>query len=72
MSDERTRVEIGFDGGLIVVAKVTKDGWAKLDEALSAGSGSVRLDGEDDTAYYVDVSKVSYVKHELHVGRVGF
>jgi hypothetical protein len=72
MSEQRTRVEIGFDGGLIVVTKVTKEGWGNLEQALAAGSGSVRLDGEDDVAYYVDVAKVSYVKHELHVGRVGF
>jgi hypothetical protein len=72
MSEERTRVEIGFDSGLIVVAKVTKEGWERLEKALAAGSGSVQLDGEDATAYYVDVAKVSYVKHELHVGRVGF
>ena len=72
MSDERTRVEIGFDSGLIVVAKVTKDGWTKLEQALATGTGSVRLDGDDATTYYVEVSKVSYVKHEQHVGRVGF
>ena len=41
MSEQRTRVEIGFDS-------------------------------EDMAGYHVDVSKVSYVKHEQHVGRVGF
>jgi hypothetical protein len=72
MSDEQTRIEIGFDGGLIVVTKLTDKEWEKLEAALGAGSGSIRLEGEDATAYYVDVSKVSYVKRELHVGRVGF
>jgi hypothetical protein len=72
MSEERSRVEIGFDGGLIVVVKVTKDGWKALEDALTSGTGRVQLEGEDDTAYHVDVAKVSYVKHELHVGRVGF
>jgi hypothetical protein len=72
MSDEKSRIEIGFDGGLIVVTKLTPTEWQKLEAALGKGSGSVQLDGEDDTAYYVDVSKVSYIKRELHVGRVGF
>ncbi|MGN6377730.1 MAG: hypothetical protein ACTHNU_02140 [Gaiellales bacterium] len=72
MSDERTRIEIGFDGGLIVVTKLTDDGWSKLEAALSARTGTVQLDGEDETVLFVDVTKVSYVKRELHVGRVGF
>lgn len=72
MSEERSRVEIGFDGGLIVVVKVKKDGWKQLEDALASGTGRVQVEGEDDIAYYVDVSKVSYVKHELHVGKVGF
>ena len=32
----------------------------------------VTFAGDDDATYHVDVSKVSYVKHETHVGRVGF
>jgi hypothetical protein len=46
--------------------------WAKLEAALDAGTGVVRISGPDDTAYHIDVSKVGYVKHEAHVGRVGF
>ena len=72
MSDERTRIEIGFDGGLIVVTNLTDKEWAKLESALSARTGTVQLDAEDDTVIFVDVTKVSYVKRELHVGKVGF
>ena len=73
MSDEqRTRVEIGFDSGLIVIATISAKEWDKLQKGLEAGSGIVRFDGEDMAGYHVDVSKVSYVKHEQHVGRVGF
>jgi hypothetical protein len=28
--------------------------------------------GDENATYHVDVSKISYVKHEAHVGRVGF
>jgi hypothetical protein len=70
MADE-SRVEIGFEGGLIISAKVPEAEWAKLEAALSGGGGKVSFTAEE-TTYYVDVSKVSYVWRETHVGRVGF
>jgi len=72
MSEERTRIEIGFDGGLIVIATMSVDQWKALEAGLQKGSGVVQFEAEDNTAYLVESSKVSYVKHELHVGRVGF
>jgi hypothetical protein len=72
MADDVSRIELGFDGGLIVITKVAQVEWAKLEAALGKGSGVVEIAGSDDVTYYVDVSKVSYVKHEAHVGRVGF
>ena len=72
MSDEQTRVEIGFDGGLIVVTKLAASEWKKLEAALEGKAGTVQLTGEDDLVIYVEPSKVSYVKRELNVGRVGF
>jgi hypothetical protein len=67
-----TRVEIGFDGGLIVITKVAAKEWEALEAALRSGKGVVTFSGDDDSTYLVDVSKISYVKHEAHVGRVGF
>ena len=32
----------------------------------------MQIAAPDDTTYHIDVSKVGYVKHEAHVGRVGF
>ena len=72
MASDVTRVEIGFDGGLIVITKVSAAEWSTFEKALESGSGVVRFAGDDDAAYHVDVSKISYVKHETHVGRVGF
>jgi ABC-type iron transport system FetAB ATPase subunit len=72
MSDERIRVEIGFDSGLIVITVIGSAAWKKLAQALEARSGTVTFDGEDGTGYHVDAGKVSYVKRESHVGRVGF
>jgi len=72
MADELSRVELGFDSGLIVITKLDGGEWAKLEAALDAGKGVVKIAGPDDTTYHVDVSKVGYVKREAHVGRVGF
>lgn len=72
MPEEKTRVEIGFDGGLIVVTKLTADEWAKLEQALERRSEGVRLIGEDETEFHVDPSKVAYVKRDSSGGRVGF
>ena len=72
MADDMSRVELGFDSGLIVITKLDAAEWAKLEAALDAGKGIVRIAAPDDTTYHIDVSKVGYVKHEAHVGRVGF
>ena len=72
MAEEKSRVEIGFDGGLIVVTKLTVEEWSKLEQALERRSEGVRLIGEDETEFHVDPSKVSYVKREAGGGRVGF
>jgi hypothetical protein len=72
MAEDLSRVELGFDSGLIVITRLDGGEWAKLEAALDAGTGVVKLAAPDDTTYYVDVSKVGYVKREAHVGRVGF
>jgi len=72
MAADVARVEIGFDGGLIVITKIAAKEWAGLEAALKAGKGVVTFAGDDDATYHVDVTKVSYVKHEAHGGRVGF
>ncbi len=66
-----SRVEIGFEGGLIISAKLPEDEWKRLEDALQSGSGVVAFTG-DGVAHHVDVSKVCYVRREAHVGRVGF
>jgi hypothetical protein len=66
-----SRVEIGFEGGLIISAKLPEEEWKRLEDALQSGSGVVSFTG-DGVAHHVDVSKVCYVRREAHVGRVGF
>jgi hypothetical protein len=66
-----SRVEIGFDGGLIISAKLPDLEWGRLETALAAGAGIVEFTSED-TGHHVDVSKICYVRREMHVGKVGF
>jgi hypothetical protein len=70
MADD-VRVELGFDGGLIVSMRLDSGEWDRLRTQLDQGSGSVTVTYEEGTCY-IDVTKVSYTKCEQHVGKVGF
>jgi hypothetical protein len=71
MAETDVRVEIGFEGGLIVALRLPQVEWAKLEAALDSGEGRVALAGEDETTHVV-LNRVCYVKHESHVGKIGF
>ncbi len=71
MADEVTRIEIGFEGGLIAGFKLTEEEWSKLSAGLPAG-GLVTVTADDGTDVYIDVSKVAYVKREPRLSKVGF
>ena len=71
MADDVTRIEIGFEGGLIASFKLTEHEWSKLSAGLPGG-GLVTVTADDGTDVYIDVSKVAYVKREPRVSKVGF
>ena len=71
MAEALTRVEIGFEGGLIVSMRLDASQWGLLEQALAGERRLVTLSAEE-TSYVVDLSKLCYVKHDLHVARVGF
>ena len=68
--DKPQKVNIGFDGGQVLSARVKPDELAKLRGALG-GDGWHDLEGEDGTVA-ISLSSVVYVivAHEEH--RVGF
>jgi hypothetical protein len=69
---ERIIVEIGFDGGQIMGARVTTASADELEEALAgAKDGAVTLDAEDGR-YTIPLSRVVYVKRFTREARVGF
>jgi hypothetical protein len=49
MADDVSRVELGFDSGLIVITKLESGEWAKLEAALEAGKGIAKISAPDST-----------------------
>jgi len=71
-SDERVAVEIAFDGGQIMGARLTSESADELEQALAArNDGALTLDA-DDGRYTVPLSRVVYVKRFRREARVGF
>jgi hypothetical protein len=69
---DRIRIEIGFDGGQVMVALVDGDSVDRLEQALSSGAdGSLALE-VDDGRYTVALRRIVYVKRFAREGRVGF
>jgi hypothetical protein len=71
-SEERVVLEVGFDGGQIMGARVTASSADEFERALGAGGdGSVVLDA-DDGRYTLAVRRVVYVKRLTRESRLGF
>ena len=71
-SNERIRIEVGFDGGQIMGALITTASADQLERALAGGDdGTLALEA-DDGRYIVALRRVVYVKRFTREGRVGF
>ena len=71
-SDERVAVEIAFDGGQIMGARLTSESADELEQALAArNDGALTLDA-DDGRYTVPLACVVYVKQFRREARVDF
>jgi hypothetical protein len=72
MADDRVVVEIGFDGGQIMGARLTSASADELERALaSRDDGALALDAEDGR-YTIPLARVVYVKRFTRDARVGF
>jgi hypothetical protein len=72
MADDRVVVEIGFDGGQIMGARLTSSSADELERALaSRDDGALALDAEDGR-YTIPLARVVYVKRFTRDARVGF
>ena len=70
MASSRHRVEIGFEGGQVVAARLD-DGAVKGLRKAIGGQGSHEFDSDGETLV-LDVSKVIFVRILADEGRVGF
>jgi hypothetical protein len=72
MPDERVVVEIGFDGGQIMGARLTSASADDLEQALATRTdGALTLDA-DDGRYTVPLARIVYVKRFTREARLGF
>jgi aryl-alcohol dehydrogenase-like predicted oxidoreductase len=71
VTDARLQIEVGFDGGQIMIARVSTASAEELERALASGEGVVALDAEDGR-YSVAVRRIVYVKRFARESRVGF
>jgi hypothetical protein len=72
MADDRVVVEIGFDGGQIMGARLTSSSADQLEQALAShDDGALALDAEDGR-YTIPLARVVYVKRFTRDARVGF
>jgi hypothetical protein len=70
--DERTRIEVAFQGGAAIGVLVSGATADALERALESGSQeSFRLDAEDGH-YTLALTRVVYVKRFARDSRVGF
>ena len=68
---DRVRIEVAFDGGLVISAIVPADGADRLEAAVGGDEGSFPIDAEDGR-YTIVLRQVVYVKRFAREGRVGF
>ena len=71
-SNDRVRVDIGFEGGSTLTVEVTALEADSLEQRLRAGDGGVSdLDTEDGRLIVV-LSHVLFIRRHARAGRVGF
>lgn len=71
-TEERIVVEIGFDGGQIMGARLTSSSADELERALGAGQDGALMVDADDGRYTIPLRRVVYVKRYTREARLGF
>jgi hypothetical protein len=71
-SNERIRIEVGFDGGQIMGATVLAQTADELERAVGAGAGPSLAIDADDGRYTLRVDRIVYLKRFARESRVGF
>jgi hypothetical protein len=73
MADESRRIDIGFQGGPVLPARVKESSYQELHKALSKDRGDRWFELETlDSKISVDLSQVVYVRIDSEEQHVGF
>ncbi|HLX19879.1 MAG TPA: hypothetical protein VKR23_06985 [Gaiellaceae bacterium] len=72
MTEERVRIELGFQGGQVIGAFVTKASADDLERALHSDGPRVVVLDTDEGPYHVVVPEVAYLRRFSRAARVGF
>ena len=72
MPDDRVRIELGFQGGQVVVGFVDAASADQLERALHEDGPRVVILESEDGPYHVVVPRVAYFKRFARSSRVGF
>lgn len=67
----KRKVEIGFDGGQVLPARLTEEALKELRAAVDAGAGWLDLDTEEGTIA-LDLARVLFIRIAAADQRVGF
>lgn len=71
MGSEKTAVEIGFDGGQVIPARLTKDQVKSLRKALGSGDSHHEIETEEGSLL-IDLGKVIFVRISSGGKTIGF
>ena len=73
MTDDNTRIDIGFQGGQVLPARVNSAAWDGLRDALADQGAERWYELETvDSKLAIDLSQVVYVRIDTEAQRVGF
>lgn len=71
-SDERVRIEVGFDGGQAMTVLISLGEADELERLLAEGNESAYAIEAEDGRYTLALKRVVYVKRFTRESRVGF
>lgn len=71
MASEKTQVEIGFEGGQVIPARLTKDQVKSLRKALGSGESPHEIETEEGSLL-IDLGKVIFVRISNDARTIGF
>lgn len=71
MAGQKMKVEIGFDGGQVLPARLEEEALKGLRAALDSGSGWLDLETDDGTIA-MDLARVAFIRSAPADQRVGF